>query len=266
MNCEKCIESKALAVDISMAFQPIVDLHTFSVYGYEALVRTASGGGAAEVFNAVPKEDIYSLDQACRVKAIELAASLGIDTYLSINFMPNAVYEPSRCIAATLRTAKKVKFPIDKIIFEFTETESVYDTNHVISIINDYQSRGFQTAIDDFGAGYSGIKLLCDVHTDIVKIDRSLIINIDSDPRRQRIVKDVKRLLDDNSNKIIVEGVESIEEIKMLYAMGFRYFQGFYFAKPGFEHLPEVDFDTVKTVLTSSPVSQIDIRQETSAR
>ncbi|WP_395344938.1 EAL domain-containing protein [Ningiella sp. W23] len=232
-----------------MAFQPIVDLDTFSVYGYEALVRPKAGGSAAQVFEAVPKEDIYFLDQACRVKAIELASELGLDSYLSINFMPNAVYEPSRCISTTLRTAKKVNFPTNKIIFEFTETESIYDTEHLVNIINDYQSRGFQTAIDDFGAGYSGIKLLCDVHTDVVKIDRALIINIDKDERRQRIVADVKTLLEDNSNRIVVEGVETLEELSVLYGMGFRYFQGYYFAKPVVEALPQVDFASIKASL-----------------
>ncbi len=232
-----------------MAFQPIVDLNNFTTHGYEALVRTVDGGGAYQVFEAISPDDVYLLDQACRVKAIELAAKLNLQGYLSINFMPNAVYEPARCISTTLKTAARVGFPTDKLIFEFTESESVYDTKHLINIINDYRSRGFQTAIDDFGAGYSGLKLLCDINTDIVKIDRSLIVNIDKDERRHTIVNNVKRLLDDNVNRIVVEGVETISELRTLYELGFRYFQGYYLAKPAFEKLPQVDFQSLQNKL-----------------
>ncbi|MFC4700466.1 EAL domain-containing protein [Glaciecola siphonariae] len=257
MTCTKCKTPKKLPVNITMAFQPIVNLDSFTVHGYEALVRQTDGQGAASVFDAVPYEDLYWLDQSCRVKAIELAAKLNLQGFLSINFMPNAVYEPSRCIKTTLNTAKAVGFPTDRIIFEFTEDESVLNPDHVINIINDYRSRGFQTAIDDFGAGYSGIKLLCDVHTDAVKMDRALIKGIDKDARRLGIVTDTRALLNSVTNYIVVEGVETAEELKVLYNLGFRYFQGFYLAKPGFEHLPEVDFDAIKALLLPTEASAV---------
>jgi EAL domain-containing protein (putative c-di-GMP-specific phosphodiesterase class I) len=87
------------------------------------------------------------------------------------------------------------------------------------------------------------------LHTHIVKIDRSLIAGIDKDERCLRIVKDTKQLLSHATDTIVVEGVETAEELQTLYALGFRYFQGYFLAKPGFEHLPEVDLVGLQQLL-----------------
>ncbi|MBF7074180.1 EAL domain-containing protein [Glaciecola sp. MH2013] len=226
-----------------MAFQPIIDIKLKRVHSYEALVRTINGGGAAEVFQHVSATNIYSFDQACRVKAIEWASKLGITSNLSINFMPNAVYEPARCIQTTLNAAKKYNFPISNITFEFSEHEEYKDADHVAKIVNDYKSRGFSTAIDDFGAGFSGLKLLGEIEADEVKIDRSLISDIHLHQRKQLIVESTKNMLDRVTRRIIVEGVEKPEEFKVLRELGFRYFQGYLFAMPSFESLPTIDFE-----------------------
>ena len=245
-KCEKCKSGKSLGFEISMAFQPIVNLQNFDVFGYEALVRTPENGGAAEVFKHVNKDNLYLFDQKCRKKAIQVASELNLNKFLSINFMPNAVYEPSRCIQTTLRTAAELGFPLDLIIFEFTEHEEIKDIDHLSSIVKDYQSRGFLTAIDDFGAGFSGLNLLSQVTVDMVKIDRMLIKDIDLDPRRIRILRGLKSLLFPVVKCVVVEGVETLGELKCLYGLGFRHFQGYYFAKPGFESLPEVDFVKIR--------------------
>lgn len=249
-NCKQCKSGKKLDFEIAMAFQPIVNLNTFECSGYEALVRGPQGQGAFEVFKQVNDDNRYLFDQACRRKAIETAAKLKLTKYLSINFMPNAVYEPARCIQTTLNAAKAHNFPLEKIVFEFTESEEMVDKAHLVSIIKDYKKRGFLTAIDDFGAGYSGLNMLCEVDTDIVKIDRQLIIDINEDPRRQTILQGMFNMLTPITKRVIVEGVETIEELKCLYGIGFRYFQGYYFARPGFEELPQVDFPTIKKLLS----------------
>ena len=90
---------------------------------------------------------------------------------LSINFMPNAVYEPSRCLRTTLEAAHRTGFPIENIIFETTEDERVHDAEYLKKIFATYRKEGFKTAIDDFGAGYAGLNLLADYQPDIVKLD-----------------------------------------------------------------------------------------------
>src|SRR5215210_948850 len=100
------------------------------VWGYEALVRGVHGEPALQILSQVDAENRYRFDQACRVKAIETAARLyprGADLKLSINFMPNAVYEPAACLRTSLAAAAKASFPRENILFEFTEGEKIED-------------------------------------------------------------------------------------------------------------------------------------------
>ena len=131
-----------------MAFQPIVDLQERRIDAYEALVRSPTGGGAAEVLAKVDAENLYRFDQACRVRAIELAASLGIDRRLSINFLPNAVYEPRACIRATLDAADRSGFPRDQLTFEIVETETIADTEHLLNITREYRRQPDAVLLD----------------------------------------------------------------------------------------------------------------------
>ena len=96
-----------------MAFQPIVDLRDGSVFAYEALVRGLDGEPAKTILDQVIDENRFTFDQRCRVRAVELAAKLGVTCHLSINFMPNAVYEPNRCLRATFEAAASFGFPTD---------------------------------------------------------------------------------------------------------------------------------------------------------
>ncbi len=247
--CKQCKSGQTLGFDIVMAFQPIVDLSTFSYYGYEALVRGPNGEGAGQIFEKVNDKNRYLFDQTCRKTAIHTAAELGLSHRLSINFMPNAVYEPSQCIRTTLQAAKEANFPLDKIVFEFTENEKIVDKKHLENILKHYNQRGFGTAIDDFGVGYSNLSLLCDVKVQVIKVDRSLIIDIDQKPRNQHFLKNLLPLLTPVSDNIVIEGVETFEELQCLYQMGYRTYQGFYFARPEIKVLPEVDFDKVRSLL-----------------
>ncbi|MCY7353673.1 MAG: EAL domain-containing protein [Lysobacter sp.] len=104
--CANCQGDDLLDFDVRMAFQPIVDTATRTVFAYEALVRGMEGEGAGAVIARVRPDQLYRFDQTCRVKAIDTAARLGMQTRLSINFNPNAVYEPSTCIRLTLAAAE----------------------------------------------------------------------------------------------------------------------------------------------------------------
>ncbi|MCA9424908.1 MAG: EAL domain-containing protein [Candidatus Omnitrophica bacterium] len=222
-----------------MAFQPIVDLNGDSVFAYESLVRGPNGESASEVLRRVNEENRYAFDQACRVKAIELASGLGMNSLLSINFLPNAVYNPEACIQTTLRAAKDFNFPQRNIIFEVTEGEKVTDHGHLKSIFDEYKRLGFKTAIDDFGAGYSGLNLLAEFQPDIIKLDRALIMGIDQDHVRQTIVGAVLSVTRELGIDVIAEGIETTEESQTLRDLGVRLFQGYLLAHPQTGTLPE---------------------------
>ncbi|MET0929139.1 MAG: EAL domain-containing protein [Aeromicrobium sp.] len=243
MACQNCRESRRLDVDFSMAFQPIFDAVDNRVWGYEALVRGMSGESAFSVLSQVSQEQRYRFDQDCRVKAIELASRLfpaGEELKLSINFMPNAVYEPVACLRATLLAADRFSFPKSAIMFEFTEDEEVSDTVHLTNIIAEYRKHGFTVAIDDFGAGHAGLGLLVDFQPDLLKIDMRIVRDVDSNQASQAIVDGIMTIAQRLDITVLAEGVETEAEFAVLRAAGIRLFQGFYFAQPEFEALPPV--------------------------
>lgn len=253
-SCEGCRNGDPLSFDFSVAFHPILDISAEKVWGYEALVRGPEGESAASVLSQIDDTNRYKFDQAARVKAIELAGCLfprDENTRLSINFMPNAVYEPAACIRTSLAAAKRVGFSPSRIMFEFTENEPMRDTAHVERIIAEYKRIGFITAIDDFGAGYSGLNLLASFQPDIIKIDMDLIRGIAHSRSRQVIVSSIVAMAQSLSIDVIAEGIESQEEAGVLRAAGIRLFQGFLFAKPGFEHLPETGFEHQPTAAST---------------
>jgi EAL domain-containing protein (putative c-di-GMP-specific phosphodiesterase class I) len=247
-GCQGCTGSP-LDFDITMAFQPIVDVNARTIFAYEALVRGIDGAPAGDILARVNDENRYAFDQRCRVRAVEMAAALGMREKLSINFMPNAVYEPSRCLRTTLEAARRTGFPVENIIFETTEDERIHDAGYLKEIFATYRKQGLKTAIDDFGAGYAGLNLLADYQPDIVKLDIALIRNIDTDRARQTIVGAMAAVGTLLGIAIIAEGVEQPREALVLHKLGISLMQGYLFAKPGFEMLPQVDFGVLAPLL-----------------
>ncbi|MDF3819809.1 EAL domain-containing protein [Leptospira sp. 96542] len=241
-SCSECRNGAGLDFSFSMAFQPIVDMDSKTVYSYEALVRGLNGEGAYQVLSLVNQSNRYQFDQACRVKAIELASKLNIKCYLNINFLPNAVYAPESCIRTTLKASKEFNFPLDKLVFEMVEGEEIQNHSHVINIFKEYKNKGFLTAIDDFGAGYSGLNLLAKFPPDIIKLDMDLIRNIDQNKIAELLVKAMVSVCAELNILVIAEGIETLEEYSVLRKLGIRYFQGYLIAKPMFEGLPEVNY------------------------
>jgi len=242
-SCSNCADKGRLDFDFTMAFQPIINCQSNQIFGYEALVRGLNNESAFSVISKVNDDNRYLFDQLCRVKAIALASKLNLDSMLSINFLPNAIYQPERCIRTTLNAAKEYNFPAENIMFEFTEVEKIEDANFIKSIVDYYRKLGFITAIDDFGSGYAGLGLLADFQTNIVKLDMELIRNIDQQKTRQIIVKNCLTMFKELNIRSLAEGIETIEEMQWLRDAGVELMQGYLFAKPGFECLPQVDFN-----------------------
>lgn len=225
-----------------MAFQPIVDVICAGVFAYEALVRGVNGESAYEMFAGVGEAERYNFDQLCRVRAVELASKLGLverDACLSINVLPNAaVGESTACVQRTLEAAQRVGLPTDRIIFEFTEGEPLVNHEELLWVIRNYREMGFRTAIDDFGAGYSGLTLLTRFQPDLIKLDMALIRSIDHDPVRRAVVGGILHICEDLGIAVVAEGLETPGEFRALRDLGLSLLQGFLFAAPGIECMP----------------------------
>lgn len=244
--CDSCDCDVSLEFAIAMAFQPIVDIQTETIFAHEALVRGEKGQGAWEILSRVTDKNRYSFDQTCRTTAIRIASELGCKQRLSINFLPNAVYEPEACLQFTLRAAKKYHFPREKIIFEVTEHERV-DSEKIVDIFRTYQTKGFLTAIDDFGEGFAGLNLLAQFQPDIIKLDMQLIRNIHNNKAKQAILKGILLTAELLEITVLGEGIEAREEFDYLKAQGLRYMQGYFLARPQFMQLARKE-DVMKNI------------------
>lgn len=242
-ECGQCKDAGTLDFEFEFAYQPIVNVATRTIFAHEALVRGPQGESAFSVLSKVNDDNRYTFDQACRVKAVKGAAELGMTELLSINFLPNAVYRPEACIRTTLDAAKKYNFPAKNIIFEVTEGEEVQNRQHLVNIFNEYRRLGFQTAIDDFGAGYAGLNLLAEYQPHIIKIDMDLVRDIDSIKAKQAIVEGVVLISAKLGVKVLAEGIETGAERDFLHSAGIDLMQGYLFCKPAFRALGTINED-----------------------
>ncbi|MES2758179.1 MAG: EAL domain-containing protein [Pseudomonadota bacterium] len=239
-SCSGCRDGEPVGFEFDYAYQPIVDCATRTIYAHEALVRGPQGESAASVLSQVTSANVYRFDQACRVKAVSGAARLGMRERLSINFLANAVFRPELCIRSTFEAAREHNFPVEQIIFEVTEGERVRDRAHLMNIFREYRRFGFQTAIDDFGAGYSGLHLLADYQPDLIKIDMDLVRGVDTSAPRQAIVRAIAAMCRDLGVGVLAEGIETREERDFLSDAGISLMQGYWFSKPVFQGLGEI--------------------------
>ncbi len=235
-GCAVCGDGRDCPFPFTFSYQPIVDLASRSIFAHEALVRGVAGEPAASVLERVDDANRYRFDQACRVQAIDLACDLGLieraGEKLSINFLPHAVYRPEVCIQTTLGIARKRGLDVGSVIFEVTEGERIEDGPWFASVLREYKRQGFLTAIDDFGAGFAGLRLLADFQPDIVKLDMELVRHVDKLPARQAIARAVIRLAEQMRMRLVVEGVEQAGERDFFLHEGVTLFQGFLFARP----------------------------------
>lgn len=224
----------------TFAFQPIVDAVTRKIVSCEALVRGPRGESSEEVFAQVPWASLDRFDQACCLKAIRLAKRLHIQTGLSLNLLPNSLRDTGSCIRSALKASVAAGFPPEKLIFEVNEAELMQHYALIEGALAEFQHLGFKTAIDDFGTGYSGLRMLAEYQPNYIKLDRNLIADVHNHRVKQTIVRGIARICRQLSIETIAEGVETAAEYHWLRRAGTRLFQGFYFARPVFEALPEV--------------------------
>jgi blue light- and temperature-responsive anti-repressor len=234
----------------SYAFQPIVDMGTREVFSYEALVRGPAGESAFQVLSAVPPELKYTFDETSRVRAIEIAARIGLKKRLNLNMLPRSLYSSPTALSSVVEAAQRCGLPVENMILEVTESEAIDNHGELVRQLNDYRGQGLQMAIDDFGAGYSGLNLLADFQPDQVKIDLNLVRGIVRHGPRQAIVRAITQACMDLGIDVVAEGIETVGEYEWFAEQGVTLFQGYLFAKPGFECLPEVRYPTMSVMAT----------------
>lgn len=250
-NHERSLRHKAMQTvrgaipKFSMAFQPIVNVATNEIFAYESLVRSVTGESAPSVLRRVPQKNFHLFDKACRSMAIDMAMTLGLtntNAALCVNVNPKAAIEENTHLRLTCNEAVDAGFPMDRLVLEFVEDAEMCDPHGMKQLVREYQNMGVRIAIDDFGAGYSGLSLLANLRPDIVKLDMGLVSRVDTDHGTAILLRATAAACRELGTEVIAEGVERIEQMHRLTDMGILLQQGYLYARPGFEKLPLADF------------------------
>lgn len=222
--------------NITTVFQPIVSLNDGNILGYEALSRGPNDSllfSPDKLFSAAEKYNkTWQLDSLCRIKAIEKAKSIGTNKFLFLNVDPMIIKDQNFIKGFTKEFLLKNNISPENIIFEITEKTAIQDYTGFKNILSNYIEQGYKIAIDDTGAGYSGLKTISETKPHYIKIDMDLVSNIDKEPFKQALMKTFVTLSNETGMKIIAEGIETEEELKMLINLGVYAGQGFYLQRP----------------------------------
>lgn len=222
-------------------FQPIFSRQNGEIYGYEALTRVRDGAAPhfdiSKLFAKAQAEGIIaSLDMQCRENAFCRAAELGFlqkNAYLYVNICPGTLIHPDHRGGITDRLAEDCGIPKDRIVLEITEQEAIKNYDLFQRSIEHYRKRGYKIAIDDFGVGYGGLKMLSIVQPDYVKIDRHFIDELDHFPFKYNLVDAMATVCHKLGITVIAEGIERQEELEIVSLFGIDLFQGYYLERPG---------------------------------
>ena len=211
---------------LSMVFQPIIDLRTGRVAGYEALSR----------FNRTPyqppnqwfaKAHRCGLGYALEAKALAAAFSTPgrpHGTYLAVNVSPSSL------IVDQVRSALPQR--LENVVVEVTENELASGDPAIADAIADLRARGARIAVDDAGSGYAGLTHVMRLAPDVIKLDRALTTGIDTDPAKAALVSSFVRYARDIDATVLAEGIETVAELSRLAQLDVAYGQGYLIARP----------------------------------
>lgn len=218
---------------VYIEYHPIVVTETKEVYGYEALARGVDRGlRSPEVMFGVAEEAnlIWELSRLCRRRAIEgLAENLEPHQLLFLNIDPHDFRDP------TFRYLDLDELGIEhpeRIVLEITERTAITDYPAFQEYLRDFRARGFRFAVDDAGSGYAGLGSIANLSPDFIKLDISLISDIDSNFMKQTLVETMVSFANDHGIQVIAEGVEREEEYQTVKGLGVHLTQGFLFHTP----------------------------------
>ncbi len=228
---------------IDFVFQPIIDAKTASIYAYESLMRPQS-----EILNtplkllqiSTAQSQLWKVEKITFFKTLSLYTKyrdMFADAKMFINSVPNKA----------LREAEFIEFErlygkhLSNIVVEIIETEQM-DAKSLEYKLDRIKSWNAMVALDDYGAGYNNDLGLLSLHPNIVKLDRTLITNVESDQTRQGIVGKIISFCKEQGIYVLAEGVETYAQMEYLTRIGIDYLQGYYISRP----LPQPNFDNTK--------------------
>jgi EAL domain-containing protein (putative c-di-GMP-specific phosphodiesterase class I) len=221
---------------IYSVYEPIVEVSSKTVFGYEALARGPDGTdlhSPMTLFTRAAEQDfVFQLDCLCRQSGLHGARDLPGGAKLFLNVRPSTIHDPNFRAEALERTLEACELQPSDVVFEVSEQESIENFDIFREVRDYYGKLGFQIALDDVGAGYASLEAVMELAPEFIKVDRAFCAKIDEDPGRQQLLAALQSLAERIGARIIGEGLDTIEELDTLGRIGIDFGQGWLFGKP----------------------------------
>jgi EAL domain-containing protein (putative c-di-GMP-specific phosphodiesterase class I) len=221
---------------LSALFQPIIDLKTGEFVGYEGLIRGPADSplhSPINLFKAASKHDLsLETEMLCRQTVLETFAQLDLPGNLFLNVSPEALTHPSFKNGQTLDFMSKLGIAPSRVIIEITENQPTFDFQAMRQALLHYRSMGFKIAIDDLGEGFSSLRLWSELRPEFIKIDMHFVQGVDKDAIKLQFLKSIQQIADSCGTRVIAEGVETAEELRVVKNIGIACGQGYFLARP----------------------------------
>lgn len=213
-----------------IACQPIISWRDRTIFGYEALMRSSEptlANPLAMIDAAERLGRVHAMGRNTRAATAEAATALPDGALLFVNLHPSDLSDDD------LLSASSPLAPLAKrIVLEITERSTLDEIKDLEARLKTLRSMGFRLAIDDLGAGYAGLTTMTRLEPEVVKFDMGLIRGVDQSPKKQRVIRSMKKLCDELGTIVVTEGVETAPERDTLVELGCDLFQGYLFARP----------------------------------
>lgn len=225
-----------LAESVETLYEPIVNVTTREVIGYEALTRGPwdSDLYSPDALFSMGEETglTYELDCLCRRSALRGARGLSPGKLLFLNCLPTSIHDPAFRGDVLKQTLEELRLRPSDVVFEISEKESI-DSFEIFREARDYYGElGFQVALDDTGVAYGSLEAVMELSPDFIKADLTLVRGIDTDPPRQELLRALNSVAASIQASVIAEGIETSEELATIQSLGVAYGQGYLFGRP----------------------------------
>ena len=228
-------------------YQPIVNISTGEIEGFEILMRWPSKNGMIPPFKFIPIAEELGLIEMMTLQAFERAMPLlknlrenNFMGYLSVNLSARH-FENQSSIERIMLLLEQHEIPVTAIRFEITESALMRDYEKALEFMSQIQEKGFLIALDDFGTGFSSLKYLKEFPINVIKVDKSFVDDIGKNKNNEAIILTTLSMAEQLNMSCVAEGIETKEQMDFFRKHNCFHLQGYYFAKPvPEEELPEL--------------------------
>lgn len=222
--------------DLQAWFQPVLDLHSGAIVGYEGLVRGPADSPLHSPARLFGEADSLGLaaeaEIATRLVVIHRFAELALPGRLYLNVSPASLTHPDLRNGKTARMLESAGLSPQQVVIELTENKPFFDVDGIMDALRHFRDAGFSIAIDDLGAGFSSLRLWSELLPEFVKIDMHFVQGVHRDPVKYNFLRTVQDLAARCGTAIIAEGIEHEEELSVVGKLGIPYGQGYLIARP----------------------------------